>query len=56
MWSLGIALYKMSVAYKPTQLGGYRYGSGPVPFRKFDWKKKSKELQGPSIEDAGGRA
>ena len=35
----------MAVAYKPTQLGDYRYGNGPVPFRKFDWKKKSNELQ-----------
>jgi serine/threonine protein kinase len=45
MWALGIVLYKMAVAYKPTQIGNYKYGSGPIPFRKTDWKKKSPELQ-----------
>eukprot|EP01016_Furgasonia_blochmanni_P022349 TRINITY_DN2437_c0_g2_i7.p1 TRINITY_DN2437_c0_g2~~TRINITY_DN2437_c0_g2_i7.p1 ORF type:complete len:124 (-),score=13.17 TRINITY_DN2437_c0_g2_i7:351-722(-) len=45
IWSLGVNLYKMSVAYKPTQIGGYVYGSGPIPFRKVDWKRRSKELQ-----------
>jgi len=44
LWSLGIVLYKMSVAYKPTQIAGYKYGSGPIPFRKQDWKKRSPEL------------
>jgi serine/threonine protein kinase len=23
----------------------YKYGEGPIPFRKFDWKRRSKELQ-----------
>ena len=45
MWSIGIILYKMAMAYKPTQLAGYKYGTGPIPFRKFDWKKRSPELQ-----------
>ena len=44
IWSLGIVFYKLCVAYKPTQVGGYKYGSGPIPFRKFDWKKRSPEL------------
>jgi len=45
MWALGIVLYKMSVAYKPTQITGYKYGDGPIPFRRVDWRKRSKELQ-----------
>jgi len=45
MWALGIILYKMAVAYKPTQIAGYKYGGGPIPFRKIDWKKRSPELQ-----------
>jgi len=45
MWALGIVLYKMSVAYKPTQIAGYKYDQGPVPFRKVDWRRKSAELQ-----------
>ena len=45
MWSLGIVLYKMSVAYKPTQVSGYKYGAGPIPFRRVDWRKRSNELQ-----------
>ena len=45
MWALGVILYKMAVAYKPTQITGYKYGSGPIPFRKIDWKKRSPELQ-----------
>jgi serine/threonine protein kinase len=44
MWSLGVVLYKFCVAYKPTQMGGYQYGSGPIPFRKIDWRKRSPEL------------
>lgn len=24
---------------------GYKYGSGPIPFRAFDWKKRSPELK-----------
>ena len=35
----------MAVAYKPTILGDYKYGSGPIPFRKFDWRKRSPQLQ-----------
>lgn len=45
MWALGVTLYKMAVAYKPTQITGYNYGLGPIPFRKTDWRKRSPELQ-----------
>jgi serine/threonine protein kinase len=45
MWALGVVLYKMSVAYKPTQIAGYKYGKDPIPFRPADWKKRSLELQ-----------
>jgi len=45
MWALGIVLYKMCVAYKPTQISGYKYGEGPIPFRRIDWRKRSKEVQ-----------
>jgi len=45
IWALGVVLYKMAVAYKPTQITGYKYGSGPIPFRKVDWRKRSPELQ-----------
>jgi len=45
MWAIGIILYQMSVAYKPTQVQNYKYGSGPIPYRKFDWKKRSPLLQ-----------
>lgn len=24
---------------------GYKYGSGPIPFRAFEWKDKSPELR-----------
>jgi len=41
MWSLGVALYEMAVAYKPTVVQSYRYGSGPIPFRRVDWKNRS---------------
>ena len=37
--SFGVMLYEMCVAYKPTQLKNYRYGSGPIPFWPRDWKK-----------------
>jgi serine/threonine protein kinase len=43
LWAAGILLYKLSVAYKPTNIGGYKYGSGPIPFRDRDWKKRSHE-------------
>lgn len=38
MWSFGIILYQMCVAYLPTQVRGYSYGSGPIPFRPRDWR------------------
>jgi serine/threonine protein kinase len=28
----------MAVAYFPTAYNRYKYGSGPIPFRKTDWK------------------
>jgi serine/threonine protein kinase len=37
MWSFGICLYKMTVAYFPTDIKKYQYGSGPIPFREKDW-------------------
>ncbi|KAL4486058.1 hypothetical protein ABPG72_003992 [Tetrahymena utriculariae] len=45
MWSLGIILYFMTVAYMPHHMKGYKYGQGPIPFREFDWKKRSPELR-----------
>lgn len=27
----------MAVAYLPTAIKQYKYGSGPIPFRKQDW-------------------
>ena len=33
IWSLGIVLYVMSVAYFPHMMKGYKYGDGPIPFR-----------------------
>lgn len=38
MWSFGISLYKMAVAYFPTAINRYKYGSGPIPFRPADWR------------------
>lgn len=38
MWSFGISLYQMAVAYFPTAIKQYRYGKGPIPFREQDWK------------------
>jgi serine/threonine protein kinase len=29
----------MAVAYFPTAYNRYKYGSGPIPFRKTDWKE-----------------
>ena len=37
MWSFGISLYKMAVAYFPTDYKKYQYGSGSIPFREKDW-------------------
>jgi len=45
IWAAGILLYKLATAYRPTQIAGYKYGSGPIPFRKTDWTKRSHELQ-----------
>ena len=33
IWSLGITLYMMSVAYLPHHVKGYKYGKGEIPFR-----------------------
>ena len=33
IWSLGITLYMMSVAYMPHHVKGYKYGKGEIPFR-----------------------
>ena len=45
MWSLGMTLYEMAVAYKPTQIKGYNPEDGEIPFRKRDWRGRSEELQ-----------
>mmetsp|Transcript_48139 Transcript_48139/g.35328 ORF Transcript_48139/g.35328 Transcript_48139/m.35328 type:complete len:87 (+) Transcript_48139:663-923(+) len=45
MWGVGVLLYEMATAYKPTMVENYRYGSGPLPFRRMDWRKRSKNLQ-----------
>jgi serine/threonine protein kinase len=37
MWAFGVSLYQMAVAYMPTAIKQYKYGSGPLPFRKIDW-------------------
>jgi calcium-dependent protein kinase len=29
----------MAVAYFPTAIKKYTYGSGPIPFRQADWKE-----------------
>lgn len=41
MFAVGVILYELMAAYKPTKLQNFRYGSGPVPFRDRDWKKQS---------------
>lgn len=33
IWAIGVIIYEMSVAYKPTSFRNYKYGSGPIPFR-----------------------
>ena len=45
MWSFGIVLYELATAYKPTAVKNYKYGSGPIPFRNVDWRKRDKTLQ-----------
>lgn len=45
MWALGVMLYEMCTAYKPTKLANYRYGQGPIPFRDRDWRKYDKSLK-----------
>ena len=45
MFSFGILLYELATAYKPTAVKNYRYGSGPIPFRNVDWRKRNKTLQ-----------
>ena len=42
MWSFGVVLYEMCVAYKPTAIKKYKYGNQPIPFRARDWKHLSK--------------
>jgi serine/threonine protein kinase len=37
MWSFGVSLYQLAVAYLPTAIKQYKYGSGPIPFRRVDW-------------------
>jgi hypothetical protein len=29
----------MAVAYLPTAIKQYKYGTGPIPFRKVDWRE-----------------
>jgi serine/threonine protein kinase len=29
----------MAVAYLPTAIKQYKYGSGPIPFRNADWRE-----------------
>ena len=44
MWSFGVVLYELAVAYKPTSIKDYKYSQNCLPFRYQDWKRKSKEL------------
>ena len=44
MWAFGVLLYELSTAYKPTAVKNYKYGSGPIPFRNVDWRKRDKTL------------
>jgi len=39
MWSFGVILYQMAVAYRPTAIKNYKYGTGPIPFLQSHWKK-----------------
>lgn len=45
IWSFGLTLYEMACAYKPTQVKNYKYETGELPFRKYDWRGKSEELK-----------
>ena len=45
MFSFGVVLYELSTAYKPTAMKNYKYGSGPIPFRNVDWRKRNPNLQ-----------
>ena len=44
MFSFGVVLYELAAAYKPTAVKNYRYGSGPIPFRNVDWRKRNVNL------------
>lgn len=46
MWSLGICLYEMAVAYKPSVLNKSFNKDGNVQFRDWDWKgyEEAKDL------------
>jgi len=46
MFSFGVVLYEMTTAYKPTAVKNFKYGSGPIPFRNVDWRKRNRNLQG----------
>ena len=39
MWSLGIIIHELGVAYKPTCYRDFKYGVGPIPFNKREFKK-----------------
>ena len=34
IWSLGVILYEICTAYKPTAMKNFQYGCGPIPFRR----------------------
>jgi serine/threonine protein kinase len=44
MFSFGVVLYEMTTAYKPTAVKNFKYGSGPIPFRNVDWRKRNRNL------------